>query len=213
MLLPGASLCDDATRSKDQLKDKRSHLAATANDSSFDCNRRNASSTAAPIIKSMGLFTLFSTWDPALVAIMPRAVENRIEKTRNPEPDFVAFFQSASRMARKKNGTKNIGICYYQEHRFSSSSPKHQNVAKMENAFFLFFHMFFQCLAKIVSQHVVFSHVFSMYCENGFPKCCFFTRFFNVWRKWFPKTNGFSTFSDENAVKPMVFQRCRAKMQ
>ena len=42
---------------------------------------------------------------------MPRAVENRNEKTRNPEPDFVAFFQSASRMARKKKtGRKTLAF-------------------------------------------------------------------------------------------------------
>ena len=53
----------------------------------------------------------------------------------------------------------------------------------------LFFHTFFQCLAKMVSQN---------------------QWFFNVFRRKCSKTNGFSTLSSENAVKPMVFQRFRA---
>ena len=134
MLCPRTSICDNATRSRDRLKNKHSHPAAAANDSSFDSNRRKASSTTAPIIKSIGLFTLFSMRDRPFVAIMPHAVENKRKNARHPEPIPIAFFQSHSRMARKKNGTKSIGPCYTQEHRFQFL-PQAPRRRKMKNAF------------------------------------------------------------------------------
>ena len=60
----------------------------------------------------------------------------------------------------------------------------------------------------------VFSHVFSMFGETCFPKCCFFHTFFqclakmvsqnqwffNVFRRKCSKTNGFSTLSSEQTT-------------
>jgi hypothetical protein len=60
---------------------------------------------------------------------MPHAVENKRKNARHPEPIPIAFFQSHSRMARKKTGRKVLALAIPKSIDFNFFL-RHQDVEK-----------------------------------------------------------------------------------